>query len=73
MAERDAKWTRFMTDPEWISRKAETEREGILVARAENLFLAPTDYGAPRFERLKSPAQSGLLNGHSNGEAEAGE
>jgi hypothetical protein len=51
MSERDLKWTRFMTDPEWIARKAETERDGVLVIRAENLILAPTDYGAPLLSR----------------------
>ena len=44
LAEREAKWTAFLDDPEWIQRKAETEREGVLVARVENLILSPTAY-----------------------------
>ncbi len=44
MAERERKWGAFMADPEWQTRRAETERNGPLVERVENLFLAPTAY-----------------------------
>lgn len=44
MAEREQKWGAFMIDPEWTSKRAETERNGPLVERVENLFLAPTAY-----------------------------
>ncbi|MEO8630356.1 MAG: NIPSNAP family protein [Betaproteobacteria bacterium] len=44
MAEREQKWNAFMTDPEWIEKRGETEKNGVLVARIENMFLAPTSY-----------------------------
>ena len=44
LAEREKKWNAFATDPEWIAAKAETEKNGQLVARVENSILAPTAY-----------------------------
>jgi hypothetical protein len=44
LAERERKWGAFMADPEWQAKRAETERNGPLVERVENLFLAPTAY-----------------------------
>jgi hypothetical protein len=44
MAERERKWGAFMADPEWLAKRAETERNGPLVERVENLLLAPTAY-----------------------------
>jgi NIPSNAP len=47
MAERERIWTSFMTDEEWLRRKGEMDRDGVLVARAENQLLQLTDY-SPR-------------------------
>jgi NIPSNAP len=47
MAERERLWASFMTDPEWLRRKCEMDRDGFLVARAENQLLQLTDY-SPR-------------------------
>lgn len=44
MAEREQKWSAFLADPEWIAKRAETERNGQIVERVENMFLAPTAY-----------------------------
>ena len=44
MAEREQKWGAFMVDPEWIAKRAETEANGQIVERVENMFLAPTPY-----------------------------
>ncbi|GBD11550.1 hypothetical protein HRbin23_01217 [bacterium HR23] len=44
LAEREQKWTAFQADPEWQARRAETEREGPLVARVSNRILRPTPY-----------------------------
>ena len=44
MAEREQKWNAFMSDPEWLEKRAETEKNGVLVQRVENMFLAPTSY-----------------------------
>src|SRR5215471_19509030 len=42
LAERDQKWGAFMSDPEWLEKRAETEKNGPLVQRVENLLLSPT-------------------------------
>jgi hypothetical protein len=44
LAERESVWNSFATDPEWLEVKADTERSGALVERAENTILAPTAY-----------------------------
>lgn len=44
MAERERVWNAFMADPEWLEKRAETERNGLLVASITNSFLAPTSY-----------------------------
>lgn len=48
MAERDTRWTAFATDPDWIRAKAETERNGAIVANVANSFLQPTAFSAVR-------------------------
>jgi hypothetical protein len=48
MAEREQKWNAFLADPEWIAKRAETERNGAIVERVENMFLAPTAYSKVR-------------------------
>lgn len=44
LAERDQKWTAFVKDPEWNAKRAETEVNGPLVDRIENMLLQPTSY-----------------------------
>jgi len=44
MAERERLFGAFMTDPEWLKIRAETEKNGPLVASISNSFLAPTAY-----------------------------
>jgi hypothetical protein len=46
MAEREKKWTAFQTDPEWIAKRNETERDGAIVARVSNSFLQPTAFSS---------------------------
>ena len=46
MGERDLRWTNFTTDPEWLQKKAETEKDGAIVASVENAFLRPTTFSA---------------------------
>jgi hypothetical protein len=46
LAERDQKWGAFMADPEWQTKRAETEKDGAIVARVENHILAPTPYSS---------------------------
>jgi hypothetical protein len=44
MAERERKWGAFQTDPEWHAKRAESERDGPIVANITSSFLAPTPY-----------------------------
>ena len=44
MAERQERWGAFLTDPEWIAIKAETEKHGQLVQNISSELLAPTAF-----------------------------
>lgn len=44
LADRDRRWSAFQSDPGWIAARAETEKNGPLVARIENRILRLTDY-----------------------------
>ncbi|MBW6398374.1 NIPSNAP family protein [Roseomonas sp. HJA6] len=46
LAEREAKWTAFQNDPEWIEKRAETERDGAIVAQVTNAILQPTSFSS---------------------------
>lgn len=48
LAEREAKWTAFQNDPEWIAKRAETEKDGAIVAQVTNMILQPTAFSAVR-------------------------
>jgi hypothetical protein len=41
MAEREARWNAFQSDPEWIARRAESEAERPIVERISSQLLAP--------------------------------
>jgi len=40
----DKSWKDFVNDDDWKKVKAETEKDGPLVAKVESLYLNPTDY-----------------------------
>ncbi len=46
LAERETKWNAFMADPEWIAKRAESERDGPIVAKITNSFLQPTSFSS---------------------------
>src|SRR5262245_11608094 len=46
LAEREKKWTAFATDPDWIAKRAESERDGPIVAELSSQFLEPTAFSA---------------------------
>ena len=48
LATREARWNAFMADSEWLAAKADTERDGPIVARVENSILTPAAYSALR-------------------------
>ncbi|HVC12878.1 MAG TPA: NIPSNAP family protein [Burkholderiales bacterium] len=48
LAERERIWNAFMADQAWIAARAETEKNGPIVARIENQILVPTSYSKLR-------------------------
>lgn len=46
LAEREQKWNAFQTDPEWISKRAESEKDGPIIARVSNQILQPTAFSS---------------------------
>ena len=48
MAQRDAAWAAFASDPEWQKVRAESEVNGPLLSHLENRILKPTDFSALR-------------------------
>jgi hypothetical protein len=48
LAERETKWGAFSSDPEWIKARAESERDGPIVANISNQILVPTAFSALR-------------------------
>ncbi len=44
LAERETKWAAFQSDPEWIAKRAETEKDGQIVANIVSQFLQPTSF-----------------------------
>ena len=46
MGEREQKWNAFQSDPEWIAKRAESEKDGAIVANIANSFLLPTSFSA---------------------------
>ena len=46
LAERDQKWAAFAADPEWLEKRAETEKDGQIVASVNNQILLPTAFSS---------------------------
>ena len=46
LAEREAKWKAFITDPAWLKVRDESERDGQIVANVTNQLLAPTAFSS---------------------------
>jgi hypothetical protein len=44
LAERETKWTAFQSDPEWLEKRASTERDGPIVSYITNAILKPTAF-----------------------------
>ena len=44
LAEREEKFNAFTADPEWIAKRAETEKDGPILASLTNLILQPTSF-----------------------------
>lgn len=46
LAERETKWNAFAVDPEWLSARADSEKDGPLLANIHSQFLTPTAFSA---------------------------
>jgi len=46
LAEREKKWNAFQSDPEWIAKRGESERDGPIVASLSSSFLQPTSFSS---------------------------
>jgi NIPSNAP len=46
LADREKKWNAFMADPQWISARAESEKDGPILQNASNQILQPTSFSA---------------------------
>ena len=46
LADREKRWNAFLADPEWHSARAETEKNGPIVAKVTNSFLTPTNFSS---------------------------
>ena len=44
LAHREQAWSAFASDPGWQAARAESEKDGLLVARVHNTIWRPTDY-----------------------------
>ena len=44
MADREAKWGKFVTDPEWVRVRTASEASGPIVAKMDSSFLTPTSF-----------------------------
>lgn len=46
LAEREKKWGAFMTDPDWMKARAESEADGQIVGNIVSQILTPTAFSA---------------------------
>jgi len=46
LAEREKKFAGFAADPEWLAKRAETEKDGPIVASISNTILQPTSFSS---------------------------
>ena len=48
MAERETKWSKFQSDPDWIAARNDSEKDGPILANVSSQFLQPTAFSAVR-------------------------
>ena len=46
LADREKKWNAFQSDPEWIKERADSEKDGQIVANIASSFLVPTSFSS---------------------------
>ena len=47
LADRETRWSAFVSDPEWIAAKNASEADGLIVANISSQFLSPTKFSKP--------------------------
>jgi hypothetical protein len=48
LAERERRWNAFQSDPEWIAKRTESEKDGPIIRELTSLILRPTSYSKLR-------------------------
>lgn len=46
LAEREQKWNAFLRDPEWLAKRADSEKDGPILQNVSNQILAPTAFSS---------------------------
>ncbi|EKS40326.1 NIPSNAP family protein [Afipia clevelandensis] len=46
LAEREQKWTAFMSDPAWLTARSDSEKDGQIVENIVSQILTPTAFSA---------------------------
>ena len=46
LADREKKWNAFAADPEWLSKRADTEKDGAIVENVSVQMLTPTGFSS---------------------------
>jgi hypothetical protein len=46
LADRETRWTAFMADPEWKAARADSEKDGPIVANVKSTMMVPTAFSA---------------------------
>ena len=46
LADREKKWNAFAADPEWLAKRAETEKDGAIVENVSVQMLTPTGFSS---------------------------
>jgi NIPSNAP len=46
LAEREKKWAAFTSDPEWIEKRTESEKDGPILSHFSNQILEPTKFSS---------------------------
>jgi len=46
LADREAKWGKFMTDPDWMKARAESEADGQIINNIVSQLLTPTAFSS---------------------------
>lgn len=48
LADREKRWDAFMSDPEWIQARSDSEKDGLIVANIASSFITPTAFSAAK-------------------------